>query len=340
MPADHDLPRLPRSAHRYAFSASAAPVLSGPPGMRLVAETLDCFANKLTSARQHYAREAELLELLGGAYNPVTGPVCVDGAAPGDVLAVRIVGIEIGTAGPFAVTNSFGHGSRVVNHDCAGMPPAGSTRICPLRGNEIDFPVAGRSIRLPARPMVGTIGTAPAGPDIPSVHYGRDIGGNMDCPMIRPGAVVYLPVNVPGALLYLGDVHALMGDAEITGTALETSADVTIDVSLLSGSAHPLSTPHVDSAETIGVVGCTQSAGLETNLETAMVELQDRLCGEYGLDPVDAYELLGAVAQVNVNQCVTGSWKSAYAGIDRRFLPPPADPARADRAAEDGHAAA
>jgi amidase len=338
--AEPGLPRVPRSVHHYRFSAGADPALHVPAGTRLLVETLDCFSNKLTSGQQRYARESDLLDLLG-AYNPVTGPVYVDGARPGDVLAVRIVDIVTGTAGPFAVTNSFGAGSKMVNHDCAGMPPSGSTRICALRDGQIDFPVGSSTIRLPVRPMVGTIGTAPAGHDVPSVHYGRGIGGNMDCPLIRPGAVVFLPVNVPGALLYLGDVHALMGDAEITGTALETSGDVTVEIGLLPRSAHPLSTPHVDSAETLGVVGCTEGAGLETNLETAMVELQDRLCGEYGLGPVDAYELLGAVARVNVNQCVAGSWKSVYAGVERRFLPPPPEPPRRGGAAAEGdHAAA
>jgi amidase len=336
--ADSGLPRVPRSAHHYTFSADTSPALSVRPGTRLVLETLDCFSNKLTSADQRYATEAELLDVLG-AYNPVAGPVHVQGAVPGDVLTVRILDIEIGTAAPFAVTNSFAAAS-MVNQACTGMPPSGSTRICPLRGGEITFPFGDRTITLPAQPMVGTIGTAPAGQDVPSVHYGRGIGGNMDCPLIRPGAMVFLPVNVPGALLYVGDVHALMGDAEITGTALETSADVTVEIGLLPRSAHPLSTPHVDSAETLGVVGCTEGAGLETNLETAMVELQERLCGEYGLDPVDAYELLGAVARVNVNQCVAGSWKSVYAGVERRFLPTPKSARPGGVAAGGEHAAA
>jgi amidase len=332
--------RVPRAAHGYTFSPGSVPALKVAPGDYVVFETLDCFANKLTSPSQSYAREEDLLSLLG-AYNPVTGPVHVAGANPGDTLAVRILDVEIGTAAPFAVTNSFGHGSRLVTHDCAGMPPAGSTRICPIRDGQISFPLDGRTLSLPARPMVGTIGTAPAGRDVPSVLYSRDIGGNMDCPRIRAGAEVYLPVNVPGALLYLGDVHALMGDAEITGTALETSADVTVQIGLLPAAEHRLTTPHVDSTAAIGTIGCTAEASLEANLETAMVELQQRLAGQYGLAPVDAYELLGAVAHVNVNQCVPRSWKSVYAGIDRRFLPPYAAPARpGGPAGEDDHAAA
>jgi len=108
----------------------------------------------------------------------------------------------------------------------------------------------------------------------------------------------------------------------------------------MRGSEHPLTMPHVDSAQTIGVVGCTEGADLETNLETAMVELQHRLCGQHGFAPVDAYELLGAVARVNVNQCVPQWWTSVYAGIDRRFLPPPQFHGPRGEAAEGEHAAA
>lgn len=330
---------MPRSAHHYRFSAAAIPPVRIASGTRLVFETLDCFSNRLTSDQQRYASEAELMEQIG-AYNPVTGPVYVEGAEPGDVLAVSILGIETGTAGPFAVTNSFGAGSKVVNYDCRGMPAGGSTRICTIRDGVVEFPVGGRTLRLPAQPMVGTIGTAPAGQDVPSVLYARSIGGNMDCPLIRAGAVVYLPVGVPGGLLFIGDVHARMGDAEITGTALETSADVSVEIRLMRGSEHPLTMPHVDSAGSIGVVGCSEGADLETNLETAMVELQNRLCGQCGFAPVDAYELLGAVAKVNINQCVPQWWKSVYAGIDRRFLPPPQQHEHPRGQAEGEHAAA
>jgi amidase len=338
-PVSADGLRLPRSAHHFTFSAAAEPLARVASGSSLVFETLDCFSNRVTSEQQRYASEAELVQLLG-AYNPVTGPVYVDGAEPGDVLAVSILGIETGTAAPFAVTTSFGAGSRLVNHDCRGLPAGGSTRICALRNGVIEFPVAGRTLRLRARPMVGTIGTAPAGQDVPSVQYARSIGGNMDCPMIQAGAVVYQPVWETGGLLFVGDVHALMGDAEITGTALETSADVSVRIRLMRRSEHPLSTPHVDCRQEIGVVGCSEGADLETNLEIAMVELQDRLCGEYGMAPVDAYELLGAVAKVNVNQCVPQLWKSVYAGIDRRFLPHPGRRRRGGPAVEGGYAAA
>jgi amidase len=303
--------RVRRDAHRFDFDPAAEPALRVADGATVVFETLDCFGNRLTSPAQRYAREADLLAEIG-AYNPVAGPVYVEGARPGDVLAVDILDIQLGTAGRFAVTTVFGEKSRLVSAP-VDVPP--DTRICPLDGDEVLFPVGGGTVRLPVRPMVGTIGTARAG--LPSLRYDQTSGGNTDCPFATVGATVYLPVLVPGGLLSLGDVHAAMGDAEITGTALETSADVTVRVRVESG--RRLGLPGLDDAGHIGVIGCVAGATVEGNLEAAMVELHARLCS-HGLAPVDAYHLLGTVARVRVNQCVAGGWTSVYVGVPRGVL--------------------
>jgi amidase len=298
-------------------------VLRIPSGASLTFETLDCFSNKITSPDQRYAREADLLAVLG-AYNPVAGPVYVEEARPGDALAVAINGIELGTAAPYAVTVTFGHGSRYVSAGCPGIPADGDTKLCPIAaggeaaGGEVVFPTTRGGLRVPARPMVGAIGTAPAGDPVPSLHYGPGHGGNIDCPQVTTGSVLYLPVNVPGALLCLGDVHAVMGDAEITGTALETSGDVTVTVTVLPGGAAELPLPHLDSETMIGVVGCHAGASLDRNLEAAMLETHRRLVTEYGLAPQDAYQLAGATARVLVNQCVEPpTWSSVFVGVPR-----------------------
>ena len=150
--------------------------------------------------------------------------------------------------------------------------------------------------------MVGTIGTAPAAGAAPSLRYGADHGGNVDCPAAGPGAVLRLPVNAPGALLSVGDVHALMGDAEIAGTALETSADVTVRLRIRPAAGTVGHGPTLDDPEHIGVIGCVDQADLTGNIEAAMLALHHRLCHEYALPPVDAYDLLGALARIRVNQ--------------------------------------
>jgi len=316
--------RVARPHQRFEFSPHAEPSLRVPGGARITFETLDCFSNKVTAADQRYAREADLVDLIG-AYNPVAGPVYVDGARPGDVLAIAVEEITLGTAAPFAVTLTFGSGSAYVTAACPGLPAGGDTRICPIvagpAGPEVIFPAAGGDLRLPARPMVGTIGTAPAAGPVPSLVYGPGHGGNFDCPLVTAGSVLYLPVNVPGALLSLGDVHALMGDTEITGTALETSGDVTVTVTVLPAGTRPPALPHLDTPELLGVVGCQPGSGVQANIEAAMLELHTRLTGEYGLAAADAYQLLGATARVLVNQCVAPpSWAAVHVGVPRAIL--------------------
>jgi amidase len=309
--------RVPRGAHRFDFDPRATPALRVPSGSTVVFETLDCFSNQLVSPAQRYAREEDLLAVIG-AYNPVTGPVFVEGAAPGDVLAVAIRDVKLGTAGRFAVTTVFGEKSQLVSAPVDGIPPDGDTRICALDGEDVLFPIGTAEVRLPVRPMVGTIGTTPAEGPLRSLHYDHTVGGNLDCPFAGTDAVVYLPVRVPGALLALGDVHAAMGDAEITGTALETSADVTVEITVLQ---RELGLPHVDDPAWIGVIGCVAGQGVEGNLEAAMVEMHTRLCRDHRMPSVEAYHLLGTVARVRVNQCVAGGWTSVYVGVPRSVLP-------------------
>lgn len=314
--------RVPRERRQFVFGKDSEPALRVPSGATVTFETVDCFSNRVTSAAQRYPAEDDLLGILG-AYNPVSGPVYVTGAAPGDVLAVAIQDIRLGTVAPFAVTLAFGHGSAYVSAGVDGMPASGATRICPIEDEPdgrqaIVFPAVHGALRLPARPMIGTIGTAPAGDPAPSLGYAAGHGGNFDCPLVTAGSVLYLPVNVPGGLLSLGDVHALMGEAEITGTALETSGDVTVTITSLPAGARHLDLPHLDTAELIGVVGCVAGASLQANLEAAMVELHRRLTGECGLTPADAFHLTGATARVVINQCVSPpDFSAVYVGVPR-----------------------
>jgi amidase len=315
-------PRVARHHQRYEFDSRTAPVLRVPSGSTITFETLDCFSNRITSPDQRFAREEELLAILG-AYNPVAGPVYVEGAEPGDVLAVRIDAIALGTAAPYAVTVTFGDGSRLVSADCPGIPPDGDTKVCAIREGAVMFPTGRGELQLPLRPMVGTIGTAPAEDPVPTLYYTASHGGNIDCPLATTGSVLYLPVNAPGALLSLGDVHAVMGDGEITGTALETSADVTVTVTVLPGDTGRCTLPSLDNDTMIGVLGCHSGAGLDQNIQAAMLGTHRRLIAEYGLAPADAYQLLGASARILVNQCVEPpTWSTVHVGVPRPMFGP------------------
>ncbi|GAA3099773.1 acetamidase/formamidase family protein [Kribbella aluminosa] len=320
---------MPRAAHGFAFDGGVEPVVRVGAGTSLVVETYDCFSNKVSSSEQLFGREHELLDLIG-QYNPVTGPMYVDGAEPGDRLAVRIDRIELGTFAPYAATLVTGDSKGVCGGHWSplddGLP---DTRICPLDGDTVIFPTGVGDLRLPVRPMVGSIGTAPAAGAASSLEFRPRHGGNVDCPSITTGSTVMLPVNVPGALLFLGDVHASMGDAEVTGTALETNADVHITVDILKAADHPGDepvTPRLDTATTLGSIGCEFGAPLERNLQHAFTDLIERLRTGHRLTRVEAYELLGAAARVQVNQCVAGGWTAVHVSISRSVVPDPRVP--------------
>ncbi|MFD1935501.1 MULTISPECIES: acetamidase/formamidase family protein [Nonomuraea] len=301
--------RVPAGPRRFAYDSGEPAVVEVGSGTSLVFETLDCFSNLLSSPEQRFRTEAELIELVG-AFNPVSGPVAVSGAVPGDALAITVGQISLGAR---AVT--------VLHADPELDLPFGDTRVCAVEGDTVWFPTSLGRLALPARPMVGTLGVASAGPAFPSLLSHARCGGNMDCQALRPGSVLVLPVEVPGGLVSLGDVHALMGDAEITGTALEAGAEVTVRVDLLPGTGRAMAGPYLDEPHRIGTVGCAHGVSVDQNLRSAMTELRRRLVEECGYRPGEAYELLGAVAEVTVNQCVHGGWSSVHAAVPRYVLP-------------------
>ena len=152
--------------------------------------------------------------------NPVTGPIAIEGAKEGDVLAIRILGIRLGSKGYTAIRTDQG-----ILKD---MVDSSSIILTSVRDGRIAF----GDLSIPVRPMVGTIGVAPSGDAVPAVHPGIH-GGNMDCNDIRTGSTVYLPVYSDGGLFAIGDVHASVGDGETSGAGLDIGADVQVKVSLL-----------------------------------------------------------------------------------------------------------
>lgn len=160
--------------------------------------------------------------------NPATGPVFINGAEEGDILSVKIEKIEIEESGVVIC----GKGMGVMG----GVLQGASTKIIPI---ENDVAVFSKEICLPLNKMIGVIGVAPKGDAIPcgapDLH-----GGNMDCKEIREGATLLLPVNVPGALLAIGDLHAVMADGEIGVSGLEVSGAVTVTVDVLKNKTLPL----------------------------------------------------------------------------------------------------
>ncbi len=207
----------------YSMNSQNPPVTEVEPGATVVFETKDCFSNQLHA-------ETDLLASLDWAtINPATGPLRVRGARPGQVLAVRIEDIKVALQGTMIAGPGIGAVGKHMTH--------AQTKIVPVEGGEAVFGVSDSGdsgLRLPLRPMIGVIGTAPApeAGDIPDGTPGVH-GGNMDCKLIGAGTTLYLPVFVEGANLAMGDLHAVMADGEVVVCGVEVAGEVTVKVELV-----------------------------------------------------------------------------------------------------------
>lgn len=196
-------------------------VLSVDSGARVVFETMDCFSNTVKS-------EEDLVSAIDfSKVNPATGPLYIKDAKPGDVLKVTIESIELADQGVVLTAPGLGLLADDIEKE--------ETVICRVTNDYVDY----KGIQIPLRKMIGVIGTAPAGEGINTGTPG-DHGGNMDVTRMGEGAILYLPVNVEGALLALGDLHATMGDGEIMGDGLEIAGQVQVKVEVLEDSQIPL----------------------------------------------------------------------------------------------------
>jgi acetamidase/formamidase len=172
------------------------------------------------------------------------------------------------------------------------------------------------SVKIPLHPFFGCIGVAPAGGEVRSSIVPAEFGGNMDAPEVSVGNTLYLPVNVPGALLYMGDGHAAMGDGEVAGTAIEVPLLARIQVSIIKG--QKINWPRFENNDSIMAVGAYRP--LDDALRIAFTELVAWIHKDYGLSSLDAYELLSKVAKIHLDEMVDPNYV-VVASIDKKFLP-------------------
>lgn len=221
--------KISRTKKITEMSAANPPVASCENGDTIVFETNDCFDGSVApdGVRDWAGKKA-------GKYmgNPATGPLFVKGAEPGDVLCVEILDIQVRNWG--AMGCGFGEaGFARISADCtASAPIKNQTRAFHYEDGFVK--IGGKKILI--QPMIGVIGVAPTGESI-STYVPDSHGGNMDCNRIVAGAKILLPVSVSGALLAMGDLHALMGDGEVFQYGLETSGEVTVRVSVIKNTA-------------------------------------------------------------------------------------------------------
>src|SRR5437660_6211542 len=185
------------------------------------------------------------------------------------------------------------------------------TNTATFRALDSDF-----SVKIPLHPFFGCIGVAPAGGEGCSSIVPEAFGGNMDSPEASVGNTVYFPVNVLGALLYMGDGHAAMGDGEIAGTAIEVPLRARIQVSVIKG--QKINWPRFENEDSIMTVGAYRP--LDDALRIAFVELVGWIRQDYGLSEMDSYELLSKVAKIHLNEMVDPNYV-IVASIEKKFLP-------------------
>jgi len=219
---------------------------------------------------------------------PMTGPISVEGAEPGDALAIYIDEIHMDDRGWTVAQPDRGAVGEFIRE--------AEVRVLPIRNGYVEF---GFGVFLPVAPMIGAIGTAPLGQafgsGIPEAH-----GGNMDCTLIKPKSTLYLPVNVPGALFGLGDLHAAMGDGEVGMAGLEVSGGVTLKFGLVKSATLPL--PLVDSGTTVSVI--VSAPDLDEAARRAVQEMVKWIVASTQLSVNDANMLVSLAGDVRICQIV------------------------------------
>src|SRR5215472_8535096 len=215
---------------KYTFAASYAPVARLKPGDILETNTVDCFGNAIK-------KPGDTLSMAKGD-NPLTGPFYVEGAEPGDTLAVKILDLKVDSnQGVGALAPGFGAINSTGYTPMINPPIPEKIWFYPIdhRSNTATFKAldSNFSVKIPLHPFFGCIGVAPAGGEARSSVVPAEFGGNMDSPEASVGNTLYFPVNVPGAMLFLGDGHAAMGDGEVAGTAIEVPLRVRLRVSVI-----------------------------------------------------------------------------------------------------------
>ena len=300
---------------RYTFGGGE-PLLTVPPGTVVELTTEDCFGGRVRSADDLPSQVCEFPYL-----NPVTGPIAVEGAEPGDTLAVHVV--DIAPARAWAVSTTFPHfGALTATHETAMLHEPleevvwvyevdrerGTCLFRPRRG--------GPEVELPLDPMHGTLGVAPAAGQVfmsitPAAH-----GGNMDTPELRAGTTVYLGVNVPGAQLSLGDGHCRQGEGEVCGTAVEAAMRTVVVVDLIKGGAPAW--PRLESDEFLMSTGSVRP--LEDAYRVSQRDLVGWTSELTGWDTLDAYQLVSQAGLAPVGNVVDTNY-TMVAKLAKKFLP-------------------
>lgn len=289
--------------HHFGWDNSLAPAQRVEPGQTVLFHCHDSSAGQLGPSST--VADVETLDF--GKINPVSGPIWVEGAQPGDAIKV--------TLDSFAPRAQDGKGWGWT----ANIPGFGlladqftdpALHIWTYDPETMAPSLFGKEGRVPLKPFAGTIGNALAEPGLHSVVPPRRVGGNLDIRDLSAGTTLYLPVEVAGALFSVGDTHAAQGDGEVCGTAIESPMDVVLTLDLVKGAN--LKTPRFTTpgpvTRHLDHKGYEVTTGIGPDLMTAsrdaVAGMVDHLCATRGMAAVDAYMLVSTCGDLRISEIV------------------------------------
>jgi acetamidase/formamidase len=310
----HELTEERQGVFHYTIGPYSQPVLHIKPGDRVIVDTRDAFDGKIQTEQDLPSAKLRVPFL-----NPQNGPIMIEGAEKGDVVAVYIESMLPRGANPRGTCCLIPRFGALTGTDFTAMlndPLPEITRKIDLDEQGVYW---SRRVTLPYRPHIGTLSLSPEIDSINSLTPDSH-GGNMDVPDMGPGSITYLPVRSPGARLFIGDAHACQGDGEVCGTAVEYASRTTIHVDLIKSWA--IDWPRLETEDQIMVIGSARP--LEDATRIAYSELVLWMAKEYGYDKWDAYMMLSQCGKVRLGNFVDPKY-SVAAGVEKKYLAPVAE---------------
>ena len=307
----HELGEERQGTFHYTIGPYSEPVMVIKPGDRVIVDTRDAFEGKIVTEQDLPSAKLRVPFL-----NPQNGPIMIEGAEKGDVVAVYIESMLPRGANPRGTCCLIPQFGALTGTDFTALLNDSLPEIT----RKIDIDENGvywsKRVTLPYKPHIGTLSLSPEIDSINSLTPDNH-GGNMDVPDMGPGSITYLPVRSPGARLFIGDAHACQGDGEVCGTAVEYASRTTIHVDLIK--SWQIDWPRLETEDKIMVIGSARP--LEDATRIAYRELVLWMAKEYGYDKWDAYMMLSQCGKVRLGNFVDPKY-SVAAGVEKKYLVP------------------
>lgn len=305
--AEGQIHRLEPKMYYFTFGPNE-PALIVKSGERVITKTRDARGTneKMEPIPKTQRQKSDITTIRQS--NPLVGPIYVEGANPGDTLAVNIQRIRLNRNSAYSRHRAhFGFitgevaGKELYLHDPIPerrfdwqLDLERNVGILDLERSKI------KRVEIPLHPFIGCIGVAPRFGRIEMSSSPGEYGGNMDCVETKEGTTLYLPVWVRGAYLAFGDIHAAQGDGELCGVALETTAEVTLEINVIKNQS--MDWPRMMNATHIMTIG--NGRPLMDCVRIAIVELVKWLVSDFGYEKWEAFQVISQVTTMRIGNVV------------------------------------